>query len=315
MELVKPRAVRTGDVVGLVSTSSPVSAEQLDRLTGYLDGRGYRVRAADGVLDRIGHFGGSAERRAAGVMRMFADPEVALVLPVNGGFGAGHLVGLLDYQVIRAHPTVFAGFSDPSVLNNSVLAGAGLPSVHGVSGVQFFAWSDVDEPTEDAFWRMVSGPVTGREVTGDDWRVYRAGKVSVSGPVVAGFWQSLATLVGTRWMPSLAGAILLIEAMAGTTYGAMDRFLTHLGLAGVFDDIAALVIGSPADWERGDAPDISTDDLILRCVKGSFPVITGVPFGHQQTKIQFPVGCRIEFDLRGPRPVLRYLEDLVTIDR
>jgi hypothetical protein len=25
--------------------------------------------------------------------------------------------------------------------------------------------------------------------------------------------------------------------------------------------------------------------------------------------------CRVEFDLRGQRPVLRYLEDLVTLER
>jgi hypothetical protein len=29
----------------------------------------------------------------------------------------------------------------------------------------------------------------------------------------------------------------------------------------------------------------------------------------------FPVGCRVEFDLRGQYPALRYLEDLVTLDR
>jgi hypothetical protein len=29
----------------------------------------------------------------------------------------------------------------------------------------------------------------------------------------------------------------------------------------------------------------------------------------------FAVGCRIEFDLRRERPVLRYLDKLVTIDR
>lgn len=35
------------------------------------------------------------------------------------------------------------------------------------------------------------------------------------------------------------------------------------------------------------------------------------PFGHQQSKIMFPVGCRVEFDLSGQQPVLRYLEDLI----
>ena len=87
-----------------------------------------------------------------------------------------------------------------------------------------------------------------------------------------------------------------------------------LRLCGVFDDIAALVIGALADWERGDAPDAGTHELVLRCVRGRFPVITGVAFGHQQRKIQFPIGCRVEFDLRSGRPVLRHLEDLVTLD-
>ncbi len=46
---------------------------------------------------------------------MFSDPEVSLVMPVSGGTGAGHLVDLLDYELIRAHPRLFTGFSNPSV--------------------------------------------------------------------------------------------------------------------------------------------------------------------------------------------------------
>jgi muramoyltetrapeptide carboxypeptidase len=314
MQLVKPRALRPGDCIGIVATSSPVSAGELDRLTAYLAGRGYEVRVADGLLDRDGWLAGSAERRAAGVLGMFGDPEVSLVMPVSGGTGAGHLVDLLDPGLIRAHPKVFTTFSDPSVLSNSILATAGLPSVHGVSGFQFFGWADVDEPTETAFWQMVSGPITGLEVPGANWRVHRAAGPAVSGPVVGGNLGAISALAGTRWMPSTPGAILLLEVW-NATFEVVDRMLTQLRLAGVFEDIAALVIGAPADWVHEDAPDASTDELVLRCVQGRFPVITGVEFGHQQSKIVFPVGCRVEFDLRGQRPVLRYLEDLVTLDR
>jgi muramoyltetrapeptide carboxypeptidase len=312
MELVKPRPLRPGDRIGIVSTSSPVTADQLDRLAGRLVSRGYVVRVANGVLDRDGYLAGSAAQRAAGVLKMFADPEVTLVMPANGGTGAGHLVDLLDYGLIRAHPKLFTGFSNPSVLNNSILAAAGLPSVHGVSGFQFFGWPHGDEPTESAFWRMVSGPIAGLEVTGAGWRVYRADGPAVSGPVLGGNLWELSALAGTRWMPSTAGAIVLVESV-DTTFEEVDRLLTQLRLAGVFEGITALVVGAPADWPPAGAPDASTDELVLRCVKGSFPVITGVEFGHQQRKIQFPVGCRVEFDLSGPRPVLRYLEDLVRL--
>ncbi|HEY1915371.1 MAG TPA: LD-carboxypeptidase [Streptosporangiaceae bacterium] len=312
MEVLKPRAIRPGDIIGLVSTSSPVSGDELDRLTGYLVGQGYGVRVADGVLDRYGHFGGTVARRAAGVMRMFEDPEVALVMPVSGGTGAGHLVDRLDYGVIHAHPKLFTAFSDPSVLTCSILAGAGLASVHGVSGFQFFGWPDVDKSTETDFWGMVSGPIAGQEVTGQGWRVNRADARAVSGPVVGGNLWALSALAGTRWMPPTSGAVLLIEAMDGT-FEEVDRLLTQLRLAGTFAGIAALVVGAPADWKPENAPDTGSDQLVLRCVGGRFPVITGVGFGHQQSQIQFPIGCCVEFDLRGSQPVLRYLEDLVSL--
>jgi muramoyltetrapeptide carboxypeptidase len=135
----------------------------------------------------------------------------------------------------------------------------------------------------------------------------------VSGPVVGGNFEAITCLAGTRWMPPTSGVILLLEAM-DRPFEVVDRMLTQLRLAGAFDDIAALVIGAPADWDREDAPDGSTDELVLRCVRGRFPVITGVGFGHQQTKIVFPIGCRVEFSLRGQYPVLRYLEDLVVTD-
>lgn len=40
MQLMKPRALGPGDVIGIVSTSSPVTPEQLDRLVSCLHGRG-----------------------------------------------------------------------------------------------------------------------------------------------------------------------------------------------------------------------------------------------------------------------------------
>ncbi|MHB1502317.1 MAG: S66 peptidase family protein [Candidatus Dormibacteria bacterium] len=314
MKLLKPQALQPGDGIAIVSTSSPVSADDLDRLVSYLRAKDYQVKAAKGVLDRDGYLAGSAGRRAAGVTNMFEDREVSLIMPASGGQGAADLVDLLDYQLMRAHPKLFTGFSNPTVLNNSILAAAGLPSVLGVSGFQFFGWPDVDEPTETAFWQMVTGPIAGLEVTGEDWRVHRADGGTISGPVVGGNLQMVSLLGGSRWMPSTSGAIVLLEHIA-STFDQVDDMLTRLRLAGVFENIAALVIGAPADWAPANAPDACADELILRCARGRFPVITGVGFGHQQTKIVFPIGCRVEFDLRGERPVLRYLEDLVVPKR
>ncbi|HEX4258964.1 MAG TPA: LD-carboxypeptidase [Streptosporangiaceae bacterium] len=311
MDVLKPRALRPGDTIGIVSTSSPVSPAALDRLTGYLRGRGYQVKLADGVTDRLGHFAGTPERRAAGVMAMFADPEVAMVLPANGGTGSHQLIDRLDYDLIRAHPKLFAGFSNPSALNNSMLAAAGLATLHGVTGFQFFQ-PEIEPGTERAFWSMVSGPVAGTEISGRDWRVHRRGSPGgiVSGPVVGGNLGACFPLVGTPWMPSTAGAILVVEARSAT-YEVVDAFLTQLRLAGLLDGIAALVIGAPADWAADGAPDRDVDELILRAAPGPFPIVTNLPCGHQPRRIQLPVGCRVGLNLDGEVPVIRYEEDLV----
>ncbi|HEY2520330.1 MAG TPA: LD-carboxypeptidase [Streptosporangiaceae bacterium] len=311
MKVLKPPALRAGDTIGIVSTSSPVSPAELDRLAGYLRARGYQVKLAAGVTDRLGHFAGTPERRAAGVMAMFADPAVAMVLPATGGTGSHQLIDRLDYDLIRAHPKLFAGFSNPSALNNSMLAAAGLATLHGATGFQFFQLA-VEPGTERAFWAMVSGPVAGTEVGGRGWRVHRRGSPggTVSGPVVGGNLGACFPLVGTRWMPSTAGAILVLEARSAT-YEMVELTLTQLRLAGLLDDIAALVIGAPADWAPEDAPDRDVDELVLRAAGGGFPVVTNVPCGHQPRRIQLPVGCRVALNLDGDVPVLRYEEDLV----
>ena len=311
MDVLKPRALRAGDTVGIVSTSSPVSDEELRRLSSYLERRGYRVRAAEGVTERMGYLAGPVERRASGVMAMFADPEVAMVLPATGGTGAPQLVDRLDYDVIRANPKIFAGFSDPSVLNNAILARAGLATLYGATGFQFFQ-HEIEPGTERGFWAMLSGPVTGTEIGGPGWHVHRRGLTggTVAGPVVGGTLWSVSTLAGSRWMPPAVGAILVLESRTAT-FELVDLMLTRLRLAGVLDQIAALVIGAPTDWAPEDAPDRDVDELILRAAGGSFPVITNVPAGHQPRRIQFPVGCRVGFDLGSDVPVLRYEEDLV----
>jgi muramoyltetrapeptide carboxypeptidase len=92
---------------------------------------------------------------------------------------------------------------------------------------------------------------------------------------------------------------------------AVDQALTHLRLAGVFDQLAALVIGVPIDCPRDDAPDEDWDQMIVRCVGGTCPVMTNVEFGHTARKIPFVIGGRVTLDLQVATPALRYLDDLV----
>jgi muramoyltetrapeptide carboxypeptidase len=306
--LVRPPAITDHCTVAIVATSSPIAPDELDRLVAYFRGSGHDVQVATSARTSTGYLAGTAEQRAADLMAAFLDPAVQLIVPATGGKGAAHLLPLLDYQLIAANPTVFTGMSDPSIICNALYSRAGLVSLHGPSGYDFYQ-EPVNPPTEDAFWHAVNASITDHEVKGDDWRVVR-GSGTIRGRIVGGHLGTVRALVGTRYLPDLNGAILILEEVF-VPWTSIDQALTHLRLAGVFDNVAALVVGVPIDCDRGDAPDADWDEMILRCVGGSMPVITNVEFGHTARKIPLPVGGEVEFDLAGSCPVLRYCESLV----
>lgn len=307
--LIRPPAVGPTATVAIVATSSPVSSAELDRLVGYFQRRSHEVRVYDSARTATGYLAGPAEQRAADLMDAFTDPDVRLIIPATGGKGAAGLLPLLDYDTIAANPTVFTGMSDPSVLGNALLARAGLTSLHGPSGYDFFQPS-VPDTTESAFWQAVGGPIAGHVVKGEDWRVARGGADLISGRVVGGHLGTIRALVGTPYMPDIDGAILLLEEVF-VPWVNVDAALTHLRLAGVFDRVAAVVIGVPLDCDPGDAPDDTWDAMILRSVGGTVPVITNVEFGHTPIKIPFVLGGKVDLDLSGGCPQLRYCDNLV----
>jgi muramoyltetrapeptide carboxypeptidase len=306
---IRPPAAPPGSTVAVVATSSPVTSDELDRLVGYFRVRGYRVRGYPSSRAATGYLAGPAEQRAADLTAAFADPDVRLIVPATGGKGAAHLLPLLDYDTIAANPTILTGMSDPSILLNAIHARTGLVTLHGPSGFDFFQ-RPVNEETATAFFRAITGDLAGCEVVGKDWRVLRGTSATVRGPVFGGHLGTVRALVGTDYLPNLDGAILILEEVFAS-WVDIDAALTHLRLAGVFDRITALVVGVPVDTARGEAPDQTLDELILRCVGGSFPVIANVEFGHTPHKIPLPIGGTVELRLGEDTPVLRYLDNLI----
>lgn len=305
-----PRPVRAGDGVAIVSTSSPVKPDDLDRLVAYFERRGHPVEVMPHAAATTGYIAGPAADRATDLMAAFADPAVRLVMPAEGGEGAATLLELLDFELIGESGKVFVGLSDTSILANAIVSRGRLAALHGPTG-HSFSRPEVEPYTEDWFWRIVTGPVAGQEVAGDTWRVPQGAGSVISGHVVGGHLRTIRTMIGTSWMPDLRGAVFVVEEV-DVTWAQIDSALTHLRLAGVFDEIAALLVGAPRDCARGDSPDGHWDELILRASGATCPVVTDAELGHTARKFGLGVGCRVELDLGGERPLLRYAEDFVS---
>jgi muramoyltetrapeptide carboxypeptidase len=333
-----PRRLSGGEVVGIVSPSSPVAAacpRRFERGVAELERRGFRVRVGEHARSRTGWTAGSAEDRAADLHAMFADPEVRGIVCTIGGYNANQLLELLDYDLIAANPKVFVGYSDITALHGAIHARTGLATMIGPAvlpqlgefgGVDAYTWSAFErvamtaEPA-GAFhapesWypeRLMWDEQDDRPRTAEPaapWRTVRPGRAE--GPIVAGNVNTLLLLQGTPWWPSLDGALLCLED--DDEYGKpwmVERQLFQLRQLGVFERAAGLAYGR-IDPGAGFESDAWIGEILLRATAGlDLPVAAGLDFSHTTPLLTLPWGVRARLDA-GDEVTLTLLEAAVT---
>lgn len=157
---------------------------------------------------------------------------------------------------------------------------------------------------------LMSGEAMGELInpTGYDRKTFLSG--IAEGILVGGNLSLVAALLGTPYEIDTRGRILFLEDVGEKTY-SIDRMLTHLRLAGKFDDCAGIVFGDFKNCEIeypdfGFALDEIIRDVVLPAGK---PVFSGLQSGHCTPKMTLPLGARCRMDAQ--RCTLTVLEPAV----
>ena len=292
-EPLRPRALKPGDTVMLVSPSGPTRAERVRRGIELLTGWGLGVRVGPNAYERSGYLAGSDEQRLADLNLALSDPSVRGVLCTRGGYGAQRVVDGLDLAAVRRDPKVVAGFSDITALQLTLWRGARLATVHGPGA----AW--VDERTGETSAAslqtalMSAEPATLRAVSDDESGPVRFGG-RATGILIGGNLSLLAASIGTVDQPDLRDAILLLEEIDEPPY-KVDRMLLHLRRAGVLDGVAGVALGHFTNCADG-WPTSIVDVLADHLGRLGVPVLGGLPIGHGRDQLTVALGVPSTMD-------------------
>lgn len=278
---MRPAAIAPGDRARVVAPSGPVPAERFDRglrvLRRQLD---LEVVLADNIHEQHGYFAGPDALRLRCLHEAFADPDARAILCARGGYGATRLLGALDPSRLRDDPKLLVGFSDITALLCWAWVHVGMPSIHGPVLTQLCTVSPDDvQRLVDLLRGEVPAPLEAAEGT-----VIHGG--TVEGTLIAGNLEVLRSLVGTRAMPSLSGAILAIEDVGERPY-RIDRTLTHLMSAGALRGIRGVAVGQLTgcdEPEGGQYGPTGLEVVVERLSTLGVPVVTGFPFGHHSER-------------------------------
>jgi muramoyltetrapeptide carboxypeptidase len=262
--------------------------------------------------------------RVADLHAAFADPEVDAVLTVIGGFNSNELLPHLDWDLIAAHPKIFCGFSDITVLHNAILARSGLVTYSGPHWSTFgmrdhfdqtLAWFVEalfdDQPIEvqpapewtDDLWFLDQDDRHPEPNSG--WWPLRTG--TASGRLVGGNLCTYNLLQGGAYRPSLEGALVFVEDDELTNPVEFARDLTSLLQLPDAAAMTGLLIGR-FQRKSGLTRELLEDIVSRQPVLDGLPVLANVDFGHTSPCLTVPIGGTAELVSHPDSSTLRITE-------
>jgi muramoyltetrapeptide carboxypeptidase len=304
MLTVKAKALKKGDTVGIVSPASfPFEEGDIESAFQWLRKLGLKWKVGDHVTDHYSDMAGSDRDRLADFHKMWADPEVAAIMPVRGGNGAVRLLPHLDFELIKNNPKVIMGFSDVTGLLIPIHQITGLIAFHGPLLCSFYESPYTFNNFQKAVMNTRPIGLVNEPPPGTPWgSQYANSRIPIAqgkarGRLTGGNLTVIRQLMGTPYEIDTEKKIVFLEDVSEEPF-SIDRMLTQLLLANKLQQAAAILVGEcvncrPGDSGRRTIPLNHSVERIVRDRLGSLgiPVVYGMHFGHSKEKFILPLGA------------------------
>ena len=237
--------------------------------------QGWQLEIPESVRGQWQWFSATDDQRRASIEDAWNDPTLDGVVYVGGGWGAARV--LESGLRFPDRPFWSLGFSDSSALLLAQWQAGLLGAIHGSAWGVEEQW----QRTVDLLSGRPTQPLQGRGRRGRQAR----GRLVVTNLTVA------THLIGTRWFPSLKGAILVLEDVGEAPY-RVDRMLTQWRSAGLFKGLAGVACGR-FSWKEDDVlpGDFSMPEILdERLSDLGVPLVMDLPLGHGLPNWALPLG-------------------------
>ncbi len=262
-----PPGVRT---IACISPAWYPASEYQRRGVELLKKSGCRIKVMPHAFDRPpkGQRSAPLESRLEDFYAAWNDPEVDMIICIQGGRGSADLLAALDWKKLKKRDNLFfQGYSDITLITAALLArGYGRPVGGPLVGTLVGLQQDSIEEMRAMHHGEQVGPVPVEKMKGGD----------CSGLAFTGLLSRLATASRTDYCPSMAGRIVFIESVTSSPENMRKDFQTLLDRK-FFDGASGVVF---CHFSRcGSQAEV---DALLKefASQLSVPVYRGFPFGH-----------------------------------
>ncbi len=304
-EIIIPMRLKEGDTIGIVSPASAIfETEPYTIAQETFEAMGLKVKFGRHVKGRYGHLAGTDEERAADINEMFKDKSVKAIIALRGGSGSARILDKLDYEGIRNNPKIFIGYSDITAIHLAIFEKTGLVTFHGPVAVS--SWNAFSRDSFKAllfakakFLYKNPSYINEDHLVNSTNRIRTIKSGKAKGKLLGGNLSVLTGIMGSEYFPKdWSDKILYLEDIGEKIY-AVDRMLSQLYLAGIFNQIKGFVFGKCNDCEPGGSGygSLTLEEVIDHYIKPlGIPAFSGAMIGHISDNSTIPNGVEAEID-------------------
>ena len=300
IKLVRPRRLKAGNTVALISPSSGLSQEQINKAVENLTSLGLKIRLGKYAGAMNGFLAGTDAQRVDDIHWAFSDKSIDAVWCLRGGYGLSRILPQINYSLIKANPKPFIGYSDITALHVAAHQQTGLVTFHGPVATSTMSDYTRGHVVKTLFEVAAPDKI---ELSADNvastnplykTQVITAGKAR--GALIGGNLSLLTAVAGTPYaLKDVKGKILFTEDVGEKPY-RIDRMFTQLKQSIDMRSLTGIALGIFSECE---APEGSPS--VVEVVKDQFaglgiPVIYGLSFGHIRDQFTFPIGVEAQLD-------------------
>lgn len=234
-----------GDTVGIVACSNGLDKSnmiKMKELEATLNSLGLKVLFSDKIYRKTSVFNGTGKERAKNIMDFFEDSSIKAIFDVSGGDLANGILEYLNFENIRNNPKPFFGYSDLSVVSNSIYSQTNVKTYL----YQIRNLIDINKNKQiEEFKNTFIG--NGNELLSFNYDWVQGD--SMEGIVVGGNLRCFLKLAGTKYMPDFQDKIIFLESLGGDV-PKIVTYLTQYKQMGVFNKVKGIILGSYTEMER-----------------------------------------------------------------
>ncbi|NLW35367.1 S66 peptidase family protein [Syntrophorhabdus aromaticivorans] len=307
MNSVKPDRLRPGDTICIIAPGSPsLTPAHLDQGRTRLERLGYRVVTSPHINDRHLLFAGTEKVRAEDINNAFQDSSIQAIICAQGGCGTSQVLPYLDFPLIAKHPKIFVGYSDITALQTAMLKKAGLVTFYGPMVATDFGKRLTGYTANSLFARLTETEAVVELTNPPGKEILTLYPGTAKGRLTGGCLAIVAAGLGTDFEIDTKDKILFFEDIDEKPH-RIDRYLTHLAMAGKLREARGIIFGTfhRCEYRPGDAYyrfGVTVSDMIReRIAPLKIPAVLGLQFGHVTNKLTLPVGGQAVLDATNGR--------------